>query len=277
MAFNTEPKPEPGVPLQVASGVNRMVANNPSKMTYHGTNTYLIEAEDGIYVLDPGPASDQEHLKYLMHFVGDRAAGIILTHHHSDHFGLAPQLRAILNVPVYAYEIFADDTFQPDHGLKDGEKVAGLAALHTPGHASDHLCLAMDDGTLFTGDHVMSWNSSIVAPPDGNMAAYCAQLERLLRRSDTLYLPGHGPPLSDPLPYTKRLLENRERREQAIISALRNGPVTAEVLSHTLYRKTDPHIAWAAQRNVEAHLAKLQHEGLVTQTATNEWLLRSAS
>jgi glyoxylase-like metal-dependent hydrolase (beta-lactamase superfamily II) len=273
MSFSTEPKPNYGVAEQVAPGINRIVANNPSMMTYHGTNTYVIEAEDGVYVLDPGPASDQAHLQSITDHLRGRAAGIILSHHHSDHFGLTPQLREALGVPVYAFEIPADDAFTPDVALKDGDEVAGMDALHTPGHASDHICLARSDGVLFTGDHVMSWNSSIVAPPDGNMASYVQQLRRLLERDDNLYLPGHGPPLPDPLPHTRQLLNHRERRERAILNALAEGSETAERLANRLYRKSHPHLAWAAQRNLEAHLEKLSHEGVVRQNGTGKWML----
>jgi len=201
MPFHFEPMPERGKPVEVAPGVLRLVANNPTPMTYHGTNTYLIEGKGGVYVLDPGPANDEAHAKAIIEAVGVRAAGIIVSHHHSDHFGLVPYLQQVLNVRVFASASFADDTFRPDVALQDGDEVTGLQVLHTPGHASDHLCLGRDDGVLFTGDHVMTWNSSIVIPPDGNMGSYCAQLERLATRDDKLYLPGHGPPLADPIPY----------------------------------------------------------------------------
>lgn len=275
ISFYTEPKPVIGEATQVAPGIRRITANNPSKMTYHGTNTYLVEGAEGIYVLDPGPSSDQSHLKRLLQLVEGAAVGIILTHHHSDHFGLTPQLRAELDVPVFAFEIFADDTFEPDVKLRDGDSVSCLQALHTPGHASDHLCFFRDDGVLFTGDHVMTWNSSIVAPPDGDMGSYCVQLQRLLSRDDKLYLPGHGPPLRNPLPYTQQLLRHRMTRENAIIQALSDHPQDEEQLANSLYRKSDPHLARAAQRNVEAHLIKLMHEGRVSQGPSRKWFLRS--
>lgn len=273
MSFYTESAPPRGEATTVAPGVLRVVADNPSKMTYHGTNTYIIETGEGIFVLDPGPADDQAHLSFLIALLDGRAAGIIVSHHHSDHLGLVPQLRSALNVPVYAYAAFADDTFIPEMPLSEGDEVAGMTALHTPGHASDHLCFARDDGVLFTGDHVMSWNSSIVAPPDGSMTDYCAQLRRLLERRDKLYLPGHGPSLYDPWPYTRRLLDHRERREREILDALAQKPASVQCLAAQLYRKTDLHLQWAAQRNVEAHLAKLRQENIVEQNAALEWTL----
>lgn len=267
--------PERGKPVEVAPGVLRLVANNPTPMTYHGTNTYLIEGKGGVYVLDPGPANDEAHAKAIIEAVGVRAAGIIVSHHHSDHFGLVPYLQQVLNVRVFASASFADDTFRPDVALQDGDEVTGLQVLHTPGHASDHLCLGRDDGVLFTGDHVMTWNSSIVIPPDGNMGSYCAQLERLATRDDKLYLPGHGPPLADPIPYAHELLANRRRRELAIVRVLGRGPSSVVELASALYRKSDPTIIWAAQRNVEAHLFKLRHEGVVSEAADNQWVLRT--
>jgi glyoxylase-like metal-dependent hydrolase (beta-lactamase superfamily II) len=259
--------------LEVAPGILRVTADNPSMMTYHGTNTYLIESQGRYYVLDPGPASDQLHLDWLVEFLKGRAAGIILTHHHSDHFGLAPQLRAQLEVPVFAYAVFADDTFKPDVELDNGDTFAGLEVLHTPGHASDHICVARNDGVLFTGDHVMGWNSSIVMLPDGDMAEYCTQLRRLLERTDSLYLPGHGPAVADPLPYTRRLLDHRVRREREIIAALAERPQSEDELAPRLYRKSDPWLAKAALRNLQAHLDKLLREGVVLRDAAGYWEL----
>lgn len=266
MAFFTEPEPERGVASRVAPDIWRMVANNPSKMTYHGTNTYLVDTPEGWFVIDPGPAGDDTHFKALLGFLsGQSIGGILLSHHHSDHIGAVPRLRTALRVPVHAYGNFSDDALIPDAYLRDGERVAGMEVLHTPGHASDHLCFAHGDGVLFTGDHIMTWNSSIVSPPDGNMADYCAQLERVIARKDKLILPGHGPVLNDPVPHTERLLSKRVRRENAILEALRDGPMTVATLSATLYRKADPHIAQAAERNAEAHLIKLAQDGLVTK------------
>lgn len=275
MPFHTEPRPAPCTAMPVAPGVLRATCDNPGKMTYHGTNTYLIEDETGLYILDPGAASDERHLTWLGDYVGGRAAGIIVTHHHADHFGLALQLRSVLDVPIYAHARFVSDTFTPDVALGEGDRVAGLEALHTPGHASDHLCFARADGIVFTGDHIMTWNSSIVAPPDGDMAHYCAQLQRMLDRDDRLYLPGHGPPLPEPATYTRQLLRHRERREQSILDLLAKGTASVDMLADRLYRKTDPHLVWAARRNVEAHLSKLQKENVVVSVGQGEWSLNA--
>ncbi|MCG7505385.1 MBL fold metallo-hydrolase [Mesorhizobium retamae] len=242
-----------------------MVAANASEMTYHGTNTYLIEAADGLYVLDPGPAEDEQHFDAIVSAVGGRGAGIIVTHHHSDHFGSVSRLRKAIGGKVLAAANFPEDTFLPDIALSDGDHVAGLTVMHTPGHASDHLCFRRDDRVVFTGDHVMTWNSSIVMLPDGDMAAYCRQLERLAEQDDLLYLPGHGPVLAEPKAYVRKLLEHRVRRDQAIREEIAKAPATVEEISRVLYGKTEKWLAWAAERNVEAHLDKLMKEGCVAQ------------
>lgn len=263
MAFLTEAEPPRGVFEPVAPGLSRMVAANPGLMTYHGTNTYLIESADGRFILDPGPAQDQAHLSVLGSLRD--IAGIIVSHHHADHFGAVQGLRDGTGLRVHAFERFADDAFLPDILLRDGDRIAGLEVLHTPGHASDHLCLAREDGVLFSGDHVMGWNSSIVPLPDGDMGDYCHNLERLLGRDDRLYLPGHGPAITDPRPHVRRLLDHRLKREAEILAAITAAPEAPLGLSQRLYGKTDPHLAWAAQRNVEAHLRKLEREGLAAR------------
>ena len=264
--FFKETEPARAQCVQVAGGIRRIVANNPGKMTYHGTNTYIIESSVGQFVIDPGPVEDSSHLDAIIENLGTNPTGILVTHHHSDHFGAAPALRKKTGLPVYVSRVFPDDAFQPDGVLEDGDMIAGLTVLHTPGHASDHLCFARPDGVLFSGDHIMSWNSSIVSPPDGNMHDYCAQLQRLIERDDKVYLPGHGPALQAPQPYAERLLANRLRRETEIVAYLSTTPDTIKNIAASVYKKSDPHIAMAAERNVAAHLEKLLSEGRVTQT-----------
>jgi len=269
MAFLTEDEPPRGVALPVLPGIWRLVARNPSVMTYHGTNTYLVEGDDGLTVIDPGPA-DEAHVADLVRAAGDRPVRrIVLTHTHSDHYGALPALAAATGAAVYGYKKSARRDFTPPNPLDDGDEVAGLKAVFTPGHAADHLSFAFGvPGTgkiLFSGDHVMSWSSSIVSPPDGDMVAYYKSLERLLGRDDVLYLGGHGPLLTEPRRLVGELLEHRKTREATILAAVKERDWTVAELAEHLYHKTDYRLKIAAQRNVLAHLLKLEFEGIVRQ------------
>jgi glyoxylase-like metal-dependent hydrolase (beta-lactamase superfamily II) len=269
MAFLTEPAPKRGVSLPIVPGISRIIANNPSLMTYHGTNTYLIEEDVGFVVVDPGPGEDS-HLKDILVATQGRICAILLTHTHSDHLGATAALKAHTGATTYSFHLSADPAFIPDVLLRDRDSVAGMTAIHTPGHASDHLCFARPDGIVFSGDHVMSWSSSIVSPPGGEMQAYIASLGLMLSRDDELYLPGHGPPLPNPRPYVEELLNHRVRRENAILQMLCDGSYTTWELTDRLYMKTNPWLRRAAERNVTAHLLKLQGEGRV-QKDKDRW------
>ena len=264
LAFLTEPVPDRGALLPVLPGVSRIVADNPGRMTYHGTNTYLLEGEDGVTVLDPGP-DDAAHVADIVRLAPGPIVRILLSHTHRDHFGAVAALKQQTGAATLGWHASADPAFTPDVPIQDGETVQGMEAVFTPGHAADHLCFARPDGVLFSADHVMSWSSSIVSPPGGDMAAYFASLKRLLARQETTYLPGHGPVLTDPHPYVEALLEHRIARENAIAAALQSGPQTTKGLVEALYSKIDPILKMAAERNVIAHLMKLQGEGRVTQ------------
>jgi glyoxylase-like metal-dependent hydrolase (beta-lactamase superfamily II) len=271
MPFKQENEPPRGVALPVLPGIRRIVARNPSVMTYHGTNTYLIEAADGLTILDPGPA-DAQHVREVLAAAGAvPIRRIVLTHTHSDHFGATAALAEATGAPVHGYKISGRPAFRPDVPLDDGDIIAGLKALHTPGHAADHLCFEyfLEDGRkiLFSGDHVMSWSSSIVSPPDGDMLAYYRSLERLLGRDDCLYLSGHGPMLEEPRRLVTQLLAHRQRREASILAQLETQNWGVAQLAAKLYAKTDPFLKIAAQRNVLAHLLKLQAEGIAEELA----------
>jgi glyoxylase-like metal-dependent hydrolase (beta-lactamase superfamily II) len=269
MPFLTEPEPPRGVPLDMLPGIRRIVARNPSVMTYHGTNTYLIEAEDGLTILDPGP-KDARHTKDILDAAGATPIRrILLSHTHHDHLGGVAALKEATGLPVHAYKTSPKPEFTPDLPLDDGDIIAGLLAVHTPGHAADHLSFEYrhpnGQKLLFSGDHVMSWSSSIVSPPDGNMLAYYRALELLLNRDDDLYLGGHGPILSDPRTLVAELLSHRQHRERTILAQLETGPFTVIDLASQLYHKVDPYLRIAAQRNVLAHLLKLHEEGHVEE------------
>ncbi len=264
--FLTEPEPQRGVPLPVAPGIRRIVAPNPGAMTYWGTNTYLIDEPGGRLVLDPGP-DDAAHVAAVL------AAGpvtrIVLSHTHPDHLGALAALRAATGAPVFGWHA-PEMPVALDGALQDGCQVGRWQALHTPGHAPDHLCFAGPDGVLFSADTVMGWSTSTVAP--GGMADYFASLRRLLARGDQMLLPGHGPPIPEPRVFVRALLDHRLAREAAILAALGTVPRTSRAVTAELYADVDPRLLRAAERNVIAHLDKLRGEGWVRNGAEG-WLL----
>lgn len=267
MPFLTEPEPERGAILPVMPGISRIVANNPGPMTYYGTNTYLIDTADGIVVLDPGPEEHPEHVEAILRATGPNIALILVSHTHHDHVGAVPALREATNAPTVGFRDSGSETFEADIKLGHGDMIAGMQAIHTPGHASDHLCLALPakDGTavLFSADHVMSWSTSVVSPPGGDMADYFASLRLLLDREDDVFLPGHGPSLAEPRALVREMLTHRTMREQAIQRALSKGAVGTYALMDALYSQVHPRLRRAAERNVLAHLLKLEAEGKV--------------
>ena len=261
MAFLTEGEPVRLVATEVYPGVRRMVAPNPGPMTYTGTNTWVVDGAEGLTVIDPGP----DNAAHLAAVAGlGRVGRVVLTHTHPDHSDGAPALRALTGAPIHGFSPAWAAGFVPDVVLADGDRVGSLTALHTPGHASDHLCFSLHGtGVLFTGDHVMSWSTSIVSPPDGDMAAYMASLRMLMARDDTLYLCGHGPPLTDPLKLVRGMLSHRAAREAAVLAALRRGPAAEAALVGEVYPGLEAHLVPAARRSLLAHLEKLVREGRV--------------
>jgi glyoxylase-like metal-dependent hydrolase (beta-lactamase superfamily II) len=267
MPFLTEPEPERGMVLPVIPGISRIVAANPGPMTYYGTNTYLIDTPDGVVVLDPGPEEHPEHVEAILHATGPNVALILVSHTHHDHVGAVPALQDATGAPTVGFRDSGSDSFTADIKLADGDMIAGMLAIHTPGHASDHLCFALPakDGTavLFSADHVMSWSTSVVSPPGGDMTDYFASLRLLLDRTDDVFLPGHGPKLPEPRALVREMLTHRMMREQAIERKLAQGPTGTYALMNTLYSQVHPRLRRAAERNVLAHLLKLEAEGKV--------------
>jgi glyoxylase-like metal-dependent hydrolase (beta-lactamase superfamily II) len=267
MPFLTEPEPERGANLPVMPGISRIVANNPGPMTYFGTNTYLIDTPDGVVVLDPGPEDHPEHIQAIIRHTGGQIAFILVSHTHHDHVGAVPALQAATGAPTVGFRKSAIPAFDPDIKLDHGDGFAGMQALHTPGHASDHLCFAhaavSGDKVLFSADHVMSWSTSIVSPPGGDMRDYFASLNLLLSRGDDVYLPGHGPALREPQSLVREMLAHRMIREQAIAEKLNGGAFNTYTIMDTLYSQLNPRLRRAAERNVLAHLLKMEAEGKV--------------
>ena len=271
MGFLTEAVPLRHAALPVLPGITRIVADNPGVMTYHGTNSFLVERDEGLVVIDPGP-DDARHVADILKAAGGRSIGLILlTHTHADHFGAVAALKAASGAPVAGFATSAKPGFVPDIPLADGSELLGFTAVHTPGHAADHLCLAYTgargEKILFSGDHVMSWSSSIVSPPEGDMRDYYRSLQRLLARDDDVFLPGHGPLLPQPRGLTAELIAHRQRREATLLAALARQEWSVAGLAARLYAKQDLFLKAAAQRNVLAHLLKLKAEGAVREMA----------
>jgi glyoxylase-like metal-dependent hydrolase (beta-lactamase superfamily II) len=269
MPFLTEPEPERGARMPVLPGISRIVANNPGPMTYFGTNTYLIETDKGLAVLDPGPEDHPEHVDAILKHTDGRIALIMVSHTHHDHVGAVPALQKATGAPTVGFRRSAIPAFDPDIKLDSGSPIAGMLALHTPGHASDHLCFALQaangDKVLFSADHVMSWSTSIVSPPGGDMRDYFASLNLLLDRDDSVYLPGHGPPLREPRALVQEMLTHRLIREQAIATKLVGGSFDTYTIMDALYSQLHPRLRKAAERNVLAHLLKMEAEGKVVR------------
>jgi glyoxylase-like metal-dependent hydrolase (beta-lactamase superfamily II) len=272
-----------GEARELAPGVVRIVANNPSHFTFKGTNTYILGNRE-LALIDPGP-DDPAHLAATLEAIGGRRlTHILITHTHRDHTDGMPALIAATGAKTVGFgrrapvrgakrtspsgSEFVDRDFVPDVPLLDGERLAGegwaVTAVHTPGHAPDHLCFALE-GTpiLFSGDHVMGWNTSVVAPPEGNMGAYIRSLERLSERADGTYFPGHGGQVEEPQRLVKAYLLHRRMREQAILDLVRKGGQTVATIVPVVYRDLDPRLLKAASLSVLAHVEHLIDRGLV--------------
>lgn len=269
--FTSEPQPVWGRPYPAADGIRRIVAPNPSPARLHGTNTYLVDLDGGCAVFDPGPEIP-EHLDAIVQASLGRVSLIVLTHSHLDHAEGAAALALRTSAPVAAYVPQARDIRPPDICIADGEVIAGMVAIHAPGHASDHLCFARD-GVMLTGDNVMAWAGTGIRPPDGDMAAYLKTLRMLLDRQEQLCLPGHGPAVTDPGTHIRALLDRRLAQEDLIVTALSCGPLTVAEIVSELYPGRAANLLAATEALVLAHMRKLAAEQAIEDSEGN-WTLR---
>ena len=267
-----------GEVIEVAPGVRRILCGNPGPFTFRGTNTWIIGRGSSVAVLDPGP-EDAAHCAAILRATGgERITHVVVSHTHRDHSPGVAALQAATGARSFGFGPHltppdqggegGDHAFRPDVTLSDGAAVESddwrLRAIHTPGHCANHLCLALEGtGILFSADHVMSWSTSVVSPPDGDMAAYMASLARLAQRDDRLFLPGHGPPLPEPAPFVAALAAHRREREAMVLDALRAARrATARELVPPVYGPVlDERLVPAAARSLLAHLIKLAGEG----------------
>ncbi|OAV57515.1 MBL fold metallo-hydrolase [Rhizobium sp. WYCCWR10014] len=281
-AFDLAFEPAYGQAVPVVAGVERVTVNNPGPFTFFGTNSYIV-GSSSVAVIDPGP-EDEAHFQALMAALAGRAVThIFVSHTHRDHSPLASRLQAATGAvtvgqgphrparPLRDGEInpFAESSdlsFVPDITIGDGETLSGdgwsLRAVLTPGHTANHAAFALEGrDILFSGDHVMAWSTSIVAPPDGSMADYMESLERLIARDDRLLLPGHGGPVMEPAGFLRALKAHRLRREQAVLARVQAGDTQIAEMVKVIYRDTDPKLHGAAALSVLAHIEDLMERG----------------
>jgi len=273
-----------GEPAELSPLIRRVVARNPSAFTLHGTGTYII-GRGQVAVIDPGP-DDAAHIEALINAVrGESVSRIVITHTHRDHSPAAAALQAATGAPTYGFgphgsgrpdaegqgedvEEGGDMAFRPDQRIGDGDVIAGagwtLEAVYTPGHTSNHLCFALkEEETLFPGDHVMGWSTTIVSPPDGDMRRYMESLEKLTRRQEKRYWPTHGPAIDHPVAHVEALIRHRQGREAQIMACLADGIATIPEMVERIYVEVPRHLHPAAQRSVLAHLIHMVESGRV--------------
>lgn len=286
--FKTEMTFAYGAPTPMGPGIVRVVAPNAGPFTFKGTNTYLV-GSTALAVIDPGPA-DTGHLVAILKAAGPRPiTHILVTHAHRDHVDGVAALKAETGALVCAYRrdpeaarialeatpsgsYFVDYDFTPDRTITGGDVIEGrdwaVTGIHTPGHAPDHLSFALEGrGVVFSGDHVMAWNTSVVAPPEGRMSDYIASLEILLDRKDQVFLPGHGGRLEEPQRTVKAYLLHRRWREQAVLKALKDGASTIRSIVPEVYQGIAAPLIPAATLSVQAHVEYLIEKGLVSTAA----------
>jgi glyoxylase-like metal-dependent hydrolase (beta-lactamase superfamily II) len=278
---------EYGVIDKVTPLIRRVVARNPGPFTFRGTGTYIV-GHGKVAVIDPGPDL-AEHVDALLAALrGETISHIVVTHTHRDHSPAAAAVKKATGAATYGFgphgaggeivEAGGDMDFVPDVVMKDGDAVEApgwrLEAIHTPGHTSNHLCFTLpQERALFSGDHVMGWSTTVIAPPDGDMAAYMRSLDVLRGRDHDIYWPTHGAPIKAPQPHLRALIAHRRMRRDAIMKALKAGAATPEELVAKVYEPLDPRLVRAASRSVLAHLIELAQDGAAAADG-ERWHLR---
>lgn len=279
--------PATGEAILLEPLVTRILAANPSPFTYTGTETYLVGTSD-VAVIDPGPDLP-DHVDALLRAIdGRRVVGILCTHTHRDHSPASRAIKAATGAPIIGCAALALDDDGPradaafdrdyltDRVLQDGDQLSGdgwtLTAVATPGHTSNHLCFALEEsGALFTGDHIMGWSTSVIAPPDGDMGDYMASLDKLLGRKDRIYYPAHGEAVEKPQRLVRGMMGHRKQREGQILRLLGKQASEIPEMVEKMYVGLDPRLTGAAGRSVLAHLIDLRQRGIVTGAEGSAW------
>ncbi len=255
--------PVAGELVRVSPAIRRLTQDNPSVFTGVGTNTYLV-GNQRLFILDPGP-DDDRHYSGILEAVGDaEVLGVVPTHHHRDHWPLAPRLAAHYGCPTMGHDTVGD--WSPERTIRDGEILdpedLRLEAILTPGHAPDHLCFYFHpEEVLFSGDHVMGWSTSVIAPPGGHLNAYLDSLDRLREKSGKRMLPAHGLPIDDPIGRIDHLASHRRERTEQALESLADGPLPVAEMVSRIYADVDPKLHAAAAWSLLAHLLALEEEG----------------
>lgn len=275
----------PILPVSMEPLVRRLLAPNPSPFTYTGTETYIVGRGE-VAVIDPGPALDEHVAAILAATEGERVTAILCTHTHRDHSPASRALQAATGAPIIGCapltleddgpraDAAFDPDYRPDRVLADGETVAGpgwtLEAVATPGHTSNHLCFALNETkALFSGDHIMGWSTTVVSPPDGDMADYMRSLDRLIARDDRIYYPAHGDPVTEPQRFVRAIATHRRQRERQILDLLEQEAQPIPAMVAVMYRGVDPRLHGAAGRSVLAHLIDLEARDRVWRDGDN--------
>lgn len=296
LSFNQEVNFEYGVAKNVAPAVRRIVANNSGPFTFKGTNTYIIGRGE-VAIIDPGPELSTHREALLTALGNERITHIFLTHTHLDHSSGIATLQDLTGAITLGFDPqkthkrtnnrgrididskpnrqeFIDRNFKPDKTLQDGEKVEGLnwqlEAIHTPGHAPDHLCFAFpQDNALFSGDQIMAWNTSVIAPPEGHMGDYVCSLEKLLDRKEEVFFPGHGGRITSPRRVVRAYIMHRLWREAAIFNGIKQGLHTIPELTNLVYADVDDKLLNACRLSVQAHLEYLLERSKIKTVSSN--------
>lgn len=271
LTFNRDFDPVIGVAETISPLIRRVVADNPGPFTFTGTGTYIV-GQGKVAVIDPGPDMESHVSALKTALKGEEITHILVTHTHMDHSPAAAPLKAATGAPVYGFgphatgrpgevdvEEGADRDFVPDVTVRHGDLIEGdgwtFEAVHTPGHTSNHICYALaQEKALFPGDHVMGWSTTVVSPPDGDMAAYMRSLKVLLARDDRIYYPTHGAPLETPKSFVEGLIRHREAREDEILACIAGGLTRIPDMVARMYRDVPKGLHPAAARSVLAHL-----------------------
>ena len=276
--------PSYGKVVEISPLIRRICAHNPNAFTFHGTGTYIV-GHGEVAVIDPGPLLD-EHVEAIKAALkNERITHILITHTHNDHSPAAAPLKAATGAPTYGFgphgagkkhegidvEEGGDTAFQPDVVVRDGDTIEGKGwtfdALYTPGHTSNHICFALrEERALFSGDHVMGWSTTVIAPPDGDMAQYFRSLEKLTARDDKTFYPTHGNPVHNPQAFVRALIEHRHAREHQIAECLKRGIAKIPDMVAVIYSEIDKRLHPAAAMSVLAHL---QHMVATGRAATD--------